>query len=294
MDILLTGGTGFIGTALCEQLHGDGHTLTLLSRRPGRGSTGYRIISSLEDIDTGERIDAVINLAGAPLAERRWTAAYQREIRASRLDTTRAVIRLLHRLQRKPDVLLSASAIGYYGHHGDEELDESGTTTPGFAQALCHDWEAIALQAREAGVGVCLLRLGVVLDREGGAFARMALPFRFGVGSWMGEGRQWLSWVHRRDVVRAIRYLLQRPELEGPFNITAPNPVTSRGFCDAMCRHRHVLFRAPVPGALLRLALGEMAGELLLNGQRVLPAALQEAGFTFGFPDLDAALAAIL
>jgi uncharacterized protein (TIGR01777 family) len=294
MQILLTGGTGFIGTALRQRLRAEGHGLLVLSRRPGQSSPGIRFVSSVEDINARERIDAVVNLAGAPLAERRWTAVYKREIRASRLDTTRSVIRLLERLERKPDALLSASAIGYYGHHGDEELDESGAATPGFAQALCRDWESLALAAREVGLRVCLLRLGVVLDGEGGAFSRMALPFRFGVGNWLGHGRQWLSWVHRRDVVGAIDFLLQRPDLEGPFNITAPQPVTSRGFCDAMSRHRRVFLSAPVPGPLLRLAVGEMAGELLLNGQRVLPAALQEAGFSFAFPDLDAALSDIV
>jgi uncharacterized protein (TIGR01777 family) len=294
MHILLTGGTGFIGTALCGRLRADDHTLTLLSRRPRAGSAGYRYVSRLDEIDPGERIDAVINLAGASLADKRWTTTYKQEIRTSRLDTTRAVVRLIDRQRHRPETLLSASAIGYYGRHGDEELDESGAVTPGFAQALCADWEAAALEARRAGVRVCLLRLGVVLDREGGAFPRMAQPFRFGVGNWMGHGRQWLSWVHRRDAVRAMRYLLQRPDLEGPFNITAPAPVTSRGFCDAMKRHRRVVLSAPVPGPLLRLAVGEMAGELLLSGQRVVPRALEAAGFAFDFPDLDAALADIL
>jgi len=294
MNILLTGGTGFIGTELCAQLREDGHALILLSRRGRSDEEGCRFITDLEEIDAGERIDAVVNLAGASLAERRWTSDYKQEIRFSRLATTRAVVHLIQRLRHRPEALLSASAIGYYGHHGDEELDESGAVTPGFAQALCRDWEALALETRQWGVRVCLLRLGVVLDREGGAFARMALPFRLGIGNWLGNGRQWLSWVHRHDVVRAIGYLLARTDLEGPFNLTAPSPVTSRGFCDAMKRHRRVLLSFPVPGALLRLAVGEMAGELLLNGQRVIPRALQEAGFCFGYPDLDKALADIL
>lgn len=268
--------------------------MTILTRRPPKEESAYRYISGFDDIDTTERLDAVINLAGASLAERRWTSAYKREILASRLETTRDLLDLLQRLVHKPRSLLSASAIGYYGHHGEEELDESGSCTPGFAQDLCHQWEDLALSAREQGVRVCLLRLGVVFDRDGGAFIRMALPFRFGMGNWMGNGRQWLSWVHRRDVVRAILFLLQQPELEGPFNITAPEPVTSRGFNDAVKRYRRLILSAPAPAALMRIVLGEMANELLLNGQRVVPAALKDAGFLFEFPDLDTALADLL
>ncbi|NQX88733.1 MAG: TIGR01777 family protein, partial [Halioglobus sp.] len=210
------------------------------------------------------------------------------------LDTTRGLLELLYRLEVKPRSLLSGSAVGYYGHHGDEVLDESGACSPGFSQDLCQQWEQMASRAMEQGVRVCLLRLGVVLDRGAGAFPRMALPFRLGLGHWMGGGRQWLSWVHRRDVVRAILFLLQRPELDGAFNVTAPYPVTSRGLNDAIKRHRRIIFSAPVPSGIMRAALGEMADELLLNGQKVLPVALQQAGFTFDFPTLDAALPTLL
>lgn len=294
MHILLTGGTGFIGSALCPQLLEQGCRVTVFTRRPPTGSTSVKYVSRLDDIDLSEQFDAIINLAGASLADRRWTAAYKKEIVSSRLNTTRSVLDLLQRLQHPPRVLLSASAIGYYGHHGDEELDESGAATPGFAQQLCAEWEAMALSARELGARVCLLRLGVVLDRAGGAFSRMALPFRFGIGNWMGDGHQWLSWVHRHDVVQAILFLLQRADLEGAFNITAPNPVTSRGFCDAMKRQRSVLLSAPVPAIILRSVLGEMADELLLSGQRVIPAGLLKTGFEFEYPLLDTALADIL
>lgn len=291
MHILLTGGTGFIGSALCERLLVDGHRPTVLTRRPAAGNPAYRNIGSLDDIAADEPVDAIINLAGASLADRRWSAAYKREIYSSRLDTTRGLLRLVERLDTPPATLLSASAIGYYGHHGDEALDESGACTPGFAHELCRQWEDLALGARKHGVRVCLLRLGVVFDRQGGAFARMALPARLGIGNWMGDGRQWLSWVHRRDVLRAMCFLLTRNDLEGPFNITAPEPVTGRGFNDAVKRHRRILFSVPMPAAVARLALGEMADELLLNGQRVIPGALSAAGFEFEFPDLDTALA---
>jgi uncharacterized protein (TIGR01777 family) len=294
MHILITGGTGFIGKALCPQLLRDGHQLTMLSRQSLPDTRGCRYIASLKDIPAAECIDAVINLAGASLADRRWTSAYKGEILASRLETTDALLHLLKRLKQKPSVLLSASAIGYYGHHGDEELDESGTVTAGFSQDLCQQWEHLALTSAELGVRVCLLRLGVVLDSGGGAFSQMAQSFNFGVASWLGSGKQWLSWVHRADVISAMLFLLQREDLEGPFNITAPHPVTNRGFCDDLKRHKRTLISAPVPAAVLRLLLGEMADELLLNGQRVLPVGLQQAGFNFAFPDLDTALADIV
>jgi uncharacterized protein (TIGR01777 family) len=294
MHILMTGGTGFIGGPLCQQLLGEGHQLTLLTRQSLADTQGCRYIASLDDIDSQEGIWAVINLAGASLAERRWSEAYKREILASRLETTRALLQLMQRLEQTPEILLSASAIGYYGHHGDEELSESGGTNPGFAQDLCQQWEQLALTARDMGVRVCLLRLGVVLDSGGGAFSQMARPFSFGVANWLGSGEQWLSWVHREDVVRAIQFLLQHADLQGPFNITAPQAVTSRGFCEAMKRHKRTLLTAPVPAAVMRLMVGEMAQELLLNGQRVVPAALRQAGFSFNYPDLDTALTDII
>jgi uncharacterized protein (TIGR01777 family) len=294
MQILMTGATGFIGQPLCEQLIAAGHRLTIVTRRQLSGTARCTYVNHFQSIDSSECFDAVINLAGASLADRRWTPAYKHEILASRLDTTEALLQLLQRLESKPQVLLSASAIGFYGHHGDEELDEAGSSTPGFSQDLCERWEQLALTATELGVRVCLLRLGVVLDHGGGAFARMAIPFSFGVANWLGGGYQWLSWVHRRDVIRAIEFLLQHGELNGPVNVTAPQAVTSRGFCDAMKRHKRTLVSASVPAAVMRLMVGEMADELLLNGQRVVPAALERAGFAFEFPDLDAALKDIL
>lgn len=294
MHLLMTGATGFIGRPLCERLIGEGHRLTVLTRQTRVDTASCRYIDDLGVLNPGEHFDAVINLAGASLADRRWTPAYKQEIIASRMNTTAALLQLFSRLQNKPRILLSASAIGYYGHHGDEKLDESGSSTPGFAQDLCEQWETLALTASELGVRVCLLRLGVVLDRDGGAFAQMARPFSFGVANWLGDGDQWLSWVHRKDVIRAMAYLLERDDLEGAFNITAPEAVTSRGFCKAMKRYKRTLISVPVPAAIMSLMVGEMAQELLLNGQRVVPAALTQAGFTFEFPALDAALADIL
>ncbi len=293
MHYLVTGGTGFIGSALIPALLADGHSVTVLSRRAGSDQKSLRFIASLDVIAADTRIDAVVNLAGASLAGKRWTTAYKQEIFASRLATTERLLKLIARLETPPQVLLSASAIGYYGHHGDEPLSEEGAVVPGFSQDLCQRWEAAAMQASGLGVRVCLLRLGVVLDRDGGAMEEMARPFKFGVANWIGSGTQWLSWVHRRDVVAAIRFLQEHAELSGPFNITAPEPVTSRDFCAAMKRHKRTFITVPMPATAIRLLVGEMADELLLNGQRVLPSRLQAAGFRFALPALDDALADI-
>ncbi len=293
MRILITGGTGFIGAALVPALRARGHELLLLTRRRLPDEPGLRYLNSLDAIPGDSQLDALINLAGASLAARRWTPAYKRELRDSRLQTTRALLALLRRLDTAPSALLSASAVGYYGHHGDTLLDEKGATTAGFSHALCAEWEALAGEAVEEGVRTCCLRLGVVLDRGGGAYAQMARSFRFGVGSWIGEGGQWLSWIHRRDAVAAMLFLLDHPVLSGPFNLTAPTPVTHRQFCRILAQHYRTLFSLPLPAAAARLALGEMADELLLNGQRVIPASLQAAGFRFQFATLDDAVAAI-
>lgn len=294
MHILITGGTGFIGTPLTASLVEHGHEVMILTRQSLQAANGVRYVRDLEEIDSDAQIDAVINLAGASLAGRRWGAAYKREILDSRLGTTTAVLHLLKRLKTKPAVLLNASAIGYYGHHNDERLHEGSPSTPGFSQDLCLQWETLAQRAEHLGVRVCLLRLGVVLDAGGGAFEQMSQPFRMGIANWMGHGRQWLSWVHRRDVIAAITFLLEKPKLSGPFNITAPQAVTSREFCAAMKRHTRTFITAPVPAFAMRLLVGEMADELLLQGQRVTPAALEAAGFEFSYPDIDSALEDIL
>ncbi len=293
MNILVTGGTGFIGALLLPALVAAGHEVTVLSRSARSGPDGCRYINDLQQLDNGAAVDAIVNLAGASLAARRWTARYKQEIVDSRLKTTRQLVALCKNLDTPPAALLSASAIGYYGHHGDKLLAEDASQTPGFAQRLCSDWEEAALAAEPLGTRVCLLRLGVVLDAGGGALAQMAQSFRFGVGSWLGSGEQWLSWIHRADAVRAVLFLLEHATLRGPFNLTAPEPVTARYFCAALAERHRTLFSAGVPAPLARLLLGEMADELLLNGQRVVPAALQAAGFQFGHAHIEDALAAI-
>ncbi len=294
MHLLVTGGTGFIGTSLVQALLAEGHRVTILTRQTLADTAQIHYINSLESVAEDAHFGAVINLAGASLANKRWSTRYKRTISDSRLNTTAALVVLLRRLPVKPVVLLNASAIGYYGHHTDSLLSEDAAIVPGFAQQLCQRWETLACGAQECGIRVCRLRFGVVLDRGGGALTQMRRSFDFGVAQWLGDGRQWLSWVHRRDVIRAILFLLDRDDLSGPFNITAPQPVTSRGFCATMKQHKHTVITAPIPAFLLRLMVGEMADELLLNGQRVVPTALQKAGFNFVFPQLAIALEDIL
>lgn len=293
MPILLTGGTGFIGEALVPALRERGAELVMLTRQALRDRPGVRYIRDLGELGPETRLDAVINLAGASLAARRWTPAYKRALRASRIETTRELVGLLERLETPPPVLLSGSAVGYYGHQEDTLLDEDATPVAGFAQALCADWEAAAQRASALGVRICCLRLGVVLAAGGGAFSQMARSFRFGVGSWIGDGNQWLSWIHRDDAVAAMLFLLDHPVLSGPFNLTAPEPVTGRDFAEALSRHYRTFFNMPLPAPVARLLLGEMADELLINGQRVLSSRLLAAGFEFRYRDLDQALGEI-
>lgn len=293
MHYLITGGTGFIGSVLIPTLINNGHSVTVLSRQIKSNSEQLRFVQRLDDLEDDEVLDGVINLAGASLAGKRWSRAYKQEIIDSRLSTTVALYQLISRLKHPPQVMLSASAIGFYGHQGDERLSEDAEVSPGFSQDLCQRWETAALSCASLGVRVCLLRLGVVLDKDGGAFTEMARPFQLGVANWMGSGRQWLSWVHREDAVAAMLFLLERTDLEGAFNITAPEPVTSRGFCNGMKKQMRTFVTAPMPGIAMRLLVGEMADELLLNGQRVVPSRLLAAGFEFTRPALDDALSAI-
>lgn len=293
MHILLTGGTGFIGEALVPRLLACDHTLTILSRAAHSDSEGCRYIRDLDELASSERVDVVINLAGASLAGSRWTQAYKREIVDSRLDTTSRLIACMQRLESAPSLLLNASAIGYYGH-GEEATTEAAGPGEGFSADLCRQWEEAAQRAEALGTRVYLCRFGVVLDAGGGAFEELYRPFRFGIANWIGDGHQWLSWVHRDDVVAALEFLMGCEDLAGPVNITAPEPVTSRGMCAAIKRHRRTLLTAPVPGPVMRLMLGDMADELLIHGQRVLPERLAGQGFAFRYPTIDAALEAII
>ncbi|MEP4484921.1 MAG: TIGR01777 family oxidoreductase [Halioglobus sp.] len=296
MRILITGGTGFIGSMLQQVLSDAGHELLVLTRQAlsSEGERSTTFLKSLDEIPDSANVDAIVNLAGASLADKRWSTRYKKTIVDSRLETTASVVALCRRLQVKPSVLVSGSAIGYYGARGAEKLDESADQGEGFSAQLCGDWEREASAVEAMGIRLCLVRLGVVLDSDGGAFVEMAKPFRMGVANWIGSGDQYLSWIHRRDVVGAILFLLERNDVDGVFNVTAPEPVTSKGFCQALQAHLRTWITLPMPAGVMRLLVGEMADELLVQGQRVLPNRLQNEGYAFQYADLDSALATLV
>ncbi|MEM1402374.1 MAG: TIGR01777 family oxidoreductase [Pseudomonadota bacterium] len=291
MHVLLTGGTGFIGSALTPALEEAGHGVTILTRQQKPAPVGRaKFVRSVRDVN--QPIDAVINLAGASLAGKRWSARYKQEIFHSRVAFTDTLGEDLRRARQSPTIWLNGSAIGYYGASETTEFSESAGAGQGFAADLCVAWEAAgAAAAGEARF--CALRIGVVLDGDGGAYEQMAQPFRFGLANWVGHGRQWLSWIHRADIVAAILCLLSSDNFEGPFNLTAPNPATSRDFCAEMRKVHRTFLAVPMPASVMKAIVGEMAEELLLQGQRVVPEMLTSAGFDFTYPALEDVLIAI-
>lgn len=294
MRILVTGGTGFIGRALCRELSTAGHRLLVLSRRPQRVPLlcghGAAAVDKLDHLAPEESFDAVVNLAGEPIVGRRWTAARKRALWDSRIGLTEQLVDCIARSKTKPSVLLSGSAVGYYGDQGDRLLDESSPAmADDFGHRLCAAWEAAADKARGLDVRVCILRTGLVLGPGGGLLQRMLPPFRLGLGGTLGSGTQWMSWIHLHDHVRAMITLMESPELSGTFNLTAPNPVTNREFTACLAGKLHRSALLPLPSRLLKLLFGEMA-DLLLGGQRVVPRRLTEAGFRFRYDSLESAL----
>lgn len=301
MKILVTGGTGFIGKVLCEQLAVAGHQLRVLSRRPSARPAGLRNVEMVAFPPPGDAAlwqdavrdcDAIVNLAGESIAEGRWTEARKKALRDSRVATTRAIVEACAALPKKPQVIVSGSAVGFYGPHGDEALDETSPAGKDFLAGICVDWEAEARRAEDLGIRVVLLRIGVVLGPEGGALAKMVPPFKMFVGGPLGSGTQWMSWVHVDDVCGLIAYALGHP-ISGPVNATAPDPRTMRDFSKALGAALGRPSWAPVPAPVLRIALGEMS-DMLLTGQRVLPKVAESAGYRFRHPKLDEALRAVL
>jgi len=290
MHVLITGGTGFIGQALCAALLQAGHTLSVLTRDAVRARAQLPApVRVLAALDEARDVEAVVNLAGEPLMAGRWNAARKVAFRASRLGTTQALVAWMARQSVRPRVLVSGSAIGYYGPRDDEALDESAAPGDDFAAHLCRDWETEAMQAEGLDVRTCRVRTGIVLAADGGALAKMLPPFRLGAGGPMGDGRQWMSWIHRDDLVGLLLWLLERDQAGGAYNGTAPTPVTNREFARTLGAALHRPALIPTPAFALRLGFGDMA-QLLLTGQRVLPAHALAEGFTFRFPTLDEAL----
>ncbi|MFC3077499.1 TIGR01777 family oxidoreductase [Phenylobacterium terrae] len=295
--VLVTGGTGFIGRRLVEALVAAGHEVTVLTRSAASAAglpAPIRIVTSLAQLADETRLDAIVNLAGEPISDGIWTGAKRRRILRSRLRVTRDVIKLIARLRERPDVLVSGSAIGWYGLQEDEALDETSAGRDCFSRTLCLRWERAATAAEALGVRVVRLRIGLVLAAEGGMLSRMLTPFEFGLGGPFGAGRHWMSWIHRDDLVRLIVHAMATPSMAGPVNGTAPAPVRNGAFAAALGRALNRPAILPAPAAPLRLALGDFAEELLLSGQRVLPAAAAAHGFRFAYPHLDEALAAIV
>lgn len=302
MRVVITGGTGLIGGALARHLGGAGYDAVILTRNidktgslpPGvrahewDGQTSEGWVSLLDE-DT-----AIVHLAGESIAAGRWTEDRKRRIRESRMVSGKAVVEAIREAARKPRALLQSSAVGYYGPRGDEKILEGQPPGRGFLADTSVDWEASTLEAESMGVRRVLLRTGVVLAKEGGALPKMAMPFRLLAGAPLGNGRQWLPWIHIADEVGAIRFLLEREDAQGPFNLTAPQPVTNRDFGDVLER----VLRRPsplqalgfgVPEPVFRVMLGEMA-DAVLHSQRVLPSRLLQLGYLFRFPDIDSAL----
>lgn len=296
--ILLTGGSGFIGQQLVPTLLSAGHTITVFTRNPKKTSAIFQqqvtTIDNLEGLSADDHFDAVINLAGEGIGDRRWTDSVKQQLRDSRLLTTASLVEYFKRANQKPAVFISGSAIGVYGLHGDEKLDEQASGDDSFSSKLCRDWEAQAAEAEALGIRCCYLRTGVVLGKNGGALSKMLPPFKMALGGPMGSGQQWMSWVHMDDLVNAIVYALETPSINGPINGTAPNPVTNKAFSKALGAALNRPALIPMPAFVLKLMMGEMAEELLLSGQRVVPAKLTQSGFEFKYPQLDDALRDII
>jgi uncharacterized protein (TIGR01777 family) len=298
MRILITGGTGFIGRKLCHQLARQGYQLTLLARNPAKAKQLLSEIeidtfASLEDWKPHIGFDAVINLAGEPIMAKRWTEHRKRILWDSRVGLTAKLVECMTLVQCKPTVFISGSAVGIYGNQGDAFLDETSQFKDEFGHRLCAAWENAALQAEKLDIRVCLLRTGLVIGKQGGFLERMLVPFKLGLGGRIGEGRQWMSWIHIEDHIGLTQHLLGSPKARGPYNATAPNPVTNAEFTHelAKCLHRRALL--PIPAWLLKLAMGEMA-ELLLGSQRVIPKKALDSGFRFSYETLEPALSEVL
>lgn len=293
--VAISGSSGLIGSALASALSADGHVVKHLVRRDARGENEISWNPSRGEIDASRLngVDAVVNLAGAKL-DQRWTDDVKREIRDSRVKGTELLSRTIASLSSKPRVMVSGSAIGIYGDRGDELLDESSSPGDDFLATVCREWEAATKDAEDAGVRVVHSRTGIVLAKDGGALPRMAMPFKFGVGGKLGSGQQWMSWIALQDMVSALRFALTTESMHGPMNVAAPNPVRNEQMTQALSHelHRPALFT--VPRVALKVVLGEMADEAVLASQRVMPMALQSAGFTFALPTLEQALASIL
>jgi uncharacterized protein (TIGR01777 family) len=295
--IAITGASGMVGQALAKSLEAEGHAVRRFVR--GKSATTASEIawdpaSGLIEVDKLEGIDAVVNLAGENIAGARWNAKVKERIVSSRVDSTRTLCQALAKLERKPSVLVSASATGFYGDRGAERLTEESPAGVGYLPETCVRWEAETRPAWEAGIRVVQLRIGVVLSTAGGALAKMLTPFKLGAGGVLGSGEQYMSWITLTDLVAAIRFAIDNPTLHGAVNAVSPQPVTNAEFTKSLGSALNRPTILPMPAFAARLALGEMADALLLASTRAEPVRLTQTGFAFQHPELNAALAACL
>jgi uncharacterized protein (TIGR01777 family) len=301
MRVIITGATGFIGRALTEYLVHDGYEIVVLSRNPGIKSESNKITfiqwdpknpSGWTNYVVGAY--AIVNLAGENISAGRWTQKRKLTILESRLNAGTAIVEAVKRINEKPKVIVQASAIGYYGSRGDEILEESSSPGSGYLPEVAQKWELSTKEIESLGVRHVIIRTGIVLGKDGGALPRLIRPFRFFAGGPLGNGKQWFSWIHLEDEIKAIRFLVENEDLNGAFNLTAPSPLVMKDFCKVLGGVMHRPSWLKVPGLMLRLIMGEMAEALLLTGQRVLPKRLLEAGYRFSYPDVEPALTQIL
>lgn len=294
---LITGGTGLIGSALCRRLVADHNQITVLSRNPSsveqKCGRGIKAIRSLNEINDESKIDVVINLAGEPIADKLWTKKRKTVLEQSRITTTKNVVDWIAQRKLKPECLISGSAVGWYGDGGDRPINEQSQFHQEYTHSLCEAWEQHAIRAGQNGIRVCIVRTGLVLAPNGGFLKKMLLPFKMGFGGRLGNGQQYMPWIHIDDMVSLLIFLVENEQLKGVFNACSPLPVTNAEFTETLAHslHRPAFFH--LPASFLKLMLGEMS-RLLLTGQRALPTKLDANGFKFHYTHLDSALSNIL
>lgn len=309
MNILITGGTGFVGQAIIARLNNEGHCqVWILTRNPENPVLENHLannhaITSLDQIEEGTTIDVVINLAGEPIADKRWSDSQKQKIMASRITTTNKLLAWLATRTIKPKILISASAIGYYGvqtsveasdQTNDLEIDETGQPDASFSSELCQRWESEALAATKLGIRTCIIRIGVVLGKDGGALSKMLLPFKLGLGGRIGSGKQWMPWIHIQDLRDLFFFCIENPQIEGVLNATSPNVVSNKQFSTCLASVLSRPAALPMPAFVIKLLMGQMGEELLLSGKKVVPKKTLSLGYHFSYPNLEQALTEIL
>ena len=293
-SILLTGGSGFIGSHLVPVLLAQGYNITVLTRYPDKTARHFNYaVTAVEQLAVlqDDNFDVVINLAGQGISDKRWTPEIKKQLRDSRIITTRKLLNYLQNKNKKTELLISGSAVGYYGLSESDELhDETSSADASFSSRLCADWESEARHAEALAIRTCYLRTGIVLGKSGGALRKMLPPFKMGLGGPMGSGKQWMSWIHIDDLLAIVLCVINNKEIKGAINATAPNPVTNKDFSSILGRRLKRPAFLPMPAFILKIMLGEMAVELLLSGQRVIPKKILDAGYKFQYAELDDAL----